>query len=199
MEKQKFVSDKIYSTFYWVINLDPRHFGNNPNVNVIHGYSKSCGHDEAKDKALLLMRKILMLHSNGYFGRSKNIIFYMKHGDFLDKSSARILFSLTKRDYKIHPECISDKKFYEEFFIKKEVQNFLTRFYNCIFNNEDVKYLLPKAKATFSKDDYLNVDKQKFQNQAQLYAYCEKMIKNGHPFDAVMGFLHKYLETKSFS
>jgi hypothetical protein len=198
MEKIKLTPDKLYSTYYWVINLDPRHAINSPNVLVFHGYSKFSGHDEAKDKAMLLMKKIIMLHSNGYLGRSRSIIFYMKRGDFLDKSNAIILFSLTKRDFKIHPECILDKTFYSDFFTKKGILNFLNRFYDCLLNNKEVKHLLPIQKATFSKDDYLNVEIQTFSSHKQLHAYCQRMINNGHPFEAVMNFMLKYLERKPF-
>lgn len=41
MENKKLIPDKLYSTYWWVANLDPNHSGNyNPNVTVIHGYSK---------------------------------------------------------------------------------------------------------------------------------------------------------------
>ena len=200
MEKEQFISDKLYSTYWWTIKLDPHHPGNyNRNVTEIHGYSKRVGHDEAKDKAELLMKKIIMLHSHGYFERGKFIIISMKDGEFLNKSNTRTLLSLAKKDYKIHPDCISDKLFYEDFFIKKGVLDFLTRFYDCVSNGKDIKFLLPKSRATFSKDDYLNVSKQSFQTRKQLYAYCERMIKNGHPYEAVISFQRKYEDTKSFS
>ena len=47
MEKQKLTPDKLYSTYYWVINLDSKHSENNPSVPVMHGYSKFNGHDES--------------------------------------------------------------------------------------------------------------------------------------------------------
>ncbi len=195
MEKKQFNSDKMYSTYWWIIKLDLNHPKNySAKVTEITGYSKASGHDEARNKTELLMKKIIMLYSQAYFEKGKFITIYMRQGELLNKANSRVLITMTKNDYLIDASCISDKVFYHEFFIKGGIINFLSRFYDCIAKGEDVKYLLPKAKATFSKDDYLDVTKQNFRTKAHLYAYCEKMIKNGHPFDSVSNFQRKYEE-----
>ena len=198
MSKDEFQSDKIYSTFWWIITLDPKHPSNyNPNVKEIHGYSKRIGHDEARDKGALLMKRIIMLHSRGYFEKSRNIKIYMKRGDLLNKENSQPLLKLQKQDYEISSECLSDKKMFEEFFIKKGIQRFLNKFYESIKEGKDVNYLRPNFNK-YSKDDLFKTENYNFRTKAQLWAWGEKMIRNGHPPELVMNFTRKYLETRTF-
>lgn len=199
MENSIKKTDKIYSTYWWEMELDPNHPHNSSKVKLMTGYSKYEGHDEAMDKLELFMKKIIMLHSNGYFDKSKFIIFFMRVGNLLDKSNCRTLLWMNKEDYKINDEIKFDTKFYKYFFIEGGVLDFLNRFYDYTKNNKDVKFLVPSKKVKFSKDDYLDVTKQNFVSRRHLYAYGEKMIKNGHPYDAVMNFQIKYEQNKPFT
>lgn len=139
-----------------------------------------------------------MLHSRGYFEKTTIIVFYMRQGNFLNKSSSIELIRMNKKDYTINEVCKSNQSFFSDFFLKKGVLTFLTRFYEFKVSGKDVKNLLPNFKPTFSKDDYLDISKQNFKSMPQLYAYCEKLIKNGHPYEAVIHFQRNYELNKTF-
>ncbi|MES2131996.1 MAG: hypothetical protein V4506_06565 [Bacteroidota bacterium] len=199
MENKKKNQDKIYSTFYWEMKLDKNHPANySQKVDNMTGYSKYAGHDEAKDKAELLMRKIIMLHSNGYFEKTILITIYMRQGNFLDKSNSIELIKMNKKDYLINDVCKSDQSFYNDFFIKRGVLSFLTRFYDFKALGKDVQYLLPNFKPKFSKEDYFDISKHNFKTRKHLYEYCNKLVNNGHPYEAVMHFQRKYELNKPF-
>jgi hypothetical protein len=191
---KKFEADKIYSTYWWVIKLDPKHPSNyNPNVIEITGYSKNQGHDEAKDIYYLLLSKIIMLHSKGYFDKSLHIDFYKRKGDLLNKSNCIYLFRLSQKDYELSEEVINNKDSMKSI-TSNGIIDFLTKFYNIIAEGKDVKYLLPKRNPSFSKDEYFNTDNHRFKSKAHLYAFCTKMIVSGHAYDQVMNFQRKYEE-----
>jgi hypothetical protein len=122
----------------------------------------------------------------------------MNQTTFLDKRQSRKLLRMTNKDYSIHVDCTSDNRFYNEFFIKNGILKFLTQFYDCIANGNDINLLLPKIRPTFSKDDYLDITKHNFQTKKHLYGYCNKLVNNGHPYEAVMHFQKKYEENKPF-
>lgn len=190
-----FESDKIHSTYWWVIKLDHSHQANyNKEVKEITGYSKSIGHDEARDKAILIMKKIVMLHSHAYFDKSLYILIYMRCGEILDKSDSILLFKLMKTDYEISKECMSDQNFYQKFIIERGVIIFLKRFYEYIANKKDIKSLIPNTRTYKSKDEYFDIAKQRFHSRIQLHIYCEKLIKSGHPYGVVTHFVKMYEE-----
>lgn len=199
MAKQEFKSDKLNSTYWWIIKLDPNHPENyNENVKEITGYSKREGHDEARNKSELLKKKVLMLHSRGYFEKSTKITFYLRNGEFLDKNNSIMLIELTKKDYGINNRIYSDKEFYNAIYKKSGLILFLDRFYHAISNNGDLKELLPDSKPKGSKDDLFDVAKHYFHTRKQLYTYCQKLIDNKHPYEAVMNFQRKY-EQRNFA
>lgn len=182
--------DKINSTWWWEIQLDHSHVRNyNTRVQMITGYSKAQGHDEAKDKMQMLMRKILMLATNGYFQRSKYIIIYKRAGQLVDKQRDQIMVTLLPKDYKLPPENIGQTP---------ELVSFLTKLYDHIRDGKDVNYLLPKPRAEFSKDEYFQIERHSFPSRKHLYNWAEKMIKDGHSFLQVQSFVIKYIE-KFFS
>lgn len=184
--KPKLQWDKINSTWWWEIELDHSHARNyNRNVQMITGYSKAQGHDEAKDKIQMLMRKILMLATNGYFERCKYIIIYKRAGQLVDKKRDKIMFTLFSKDYKLPAENIGQTP---------ELVTFLTKLYDHIREGKEIKYLLPKPKAEFSKDDYFRIERHSFPSKIHLYHWAEKMIKDGHSFLQVQSFVVKYIE-----
>lgn len=188
--QRKLQADKIYSTFWWEIELDHRHPRNyNYKVTQLTGYSKFQGHDEAKDKAQMLMRKVLMLATNGYLERSKYIIVYKRAGNLVNKKQDRILFTLQPKTFVIPPENIGKIPKLAEFLIK---------LYDHITTGRNITHLLPKPEATFSKDEYFDVSRHNFPTQIHLYTFAEQKIKDGHSFLQVQGFVAKYLEQKPF-
>lgn len=91
--------DKINSSYWWHIKLDatnPKNF-----VPEIFGYSKAQQHDEAKDKQQLLMRKIIMLHTNDYLHRCTCIDIYKRTGFAVNKKQDQLYLSLTPKAYSI--------------------------------------------------------------------------------------------------
>jgi len=185
--ENKLIADKMYSTYWWIITLDHQHPENyNENVKEITGYSKFQGHDEAQDKRQMLMRKCVMLAQHGYIQRCKRIEVYARdpREAIINKKTSMLLFTMYPKDFRLEPEYL---KIYV--WVK-----FLNDFYLAMRNGGDVTYLLPKPKATFSKDEFFDVSKHTFRTSAHLQTYCAKMVRNGHPFDQVTGFYHKYIE-----
>ena len=180
-------TDTLMSTYWWVMILDGNHPQNNPRVPFMHGYSKFQYHDEAKDKLHMLMRKIQMLVNNGYHLRAKQIIIHKRAGDIIDKSRDPVIVVLYKGDFSIGNEFVSDKNYLP-------LSIYLRKLYAGIRNKEDVSNLLPKRRASFSKDDYLDVNKHVFNSINQLDHYCLKLAANAHPPGAILNFKIKYLE-----
>lgn len=183
-------ADKLNSTYWWEINLDHRHPRNyNYKVETLSGYSKFQGHDEAKDKVEMLQRKILMLATNGYFERSKYILIYKRAGTFINKSSDKLLLTLLPKDYILPTENVGK--------MPKTVI-FLSKLYDCIKTGKEIKYLLPKPRSTFNKDEFFEIERYNFPSRIHLYAWAEQKIKDGHSFLQVQNFVVKYSEQKTF-
>lgn len=178
-------ADKMISTFYWEMFLDKNHPQNS--VDKLTGYSKFQNHDEAKDKKQMLMRKIIMLHSQGYIERSTRIEVFQRTGDFINKTTDTQILILQKNDCTIHERVMKDFAFVQ----------FIQKFYQFRKEGKEVQTLLPKPNATFSKDEYLNIDLQ-FRiigtSELKLASYCSRLIRNGHPFGAVNNFYNCYKE-----
>lgn len=190
MQKQNLIADKIYSTYWWEIYLDHNHERNwNKKVEMLTGYSKFQNHDEAKDKNQMLMTKVLMLATNGYFERCKYIIMYKRIGNLVDKSKDKIIFTLKPKDYILPTENIGQNP---------ELVTFLTNLYDHIKTGKNIRNLLPKSQAKFSKDEYFQIERHSFPSHRHLYNWAEKMIKDGHSFLQVQNFVVKYTE-KFFS
>lgn len=185
------IADKSNSTYWWNMELNTAHPGNNPAVTHMTGYSKFQGHDEARDKEYLLYAKIIMLVEHGYTARSKKISIHWKRGALINKISDPVLLELYPRDFFIPIELLKKKQY-------QDLQIFVDKVYTCIRDNKPVKFLLPKRKAQFSKDDYFDITKLHFHNNEQLQKYCTRLINNGHPFDQVHNFYLKYTEVKPF-
>lgn len=179
--------DKINSTYWWQMKLDL----NNPRnlVAEIYGYSKAQGHDEARDKKQMLMGKIVMLHTNDYLNRSKEILFYKRVSDTgINKKEDLHLFTLTAKKV----TAMSESMLKHQDFI-----TFLDKFYKAISEGKNPKFLLPTRKANFSKDEYLDIDIQFTRighDLMKLSNYCSRLIQNGHSFIAANNFFFKYKE-----
>jgi len=183
-------ADKIYSTWWWEIELDHSHPRNyNPKVTTLTGYSKLQGHDEAKDKTQTLMKRIIMLATNGYLDRCKYIIIYKRGGNLINKSQDRIICTLLPKRYDIPIENIGKMPI---------ITKFLADLYDHLSTGKNIKNLLPPSPQKFSKDEYFDIARHNFPSQAHLYAYAEQKIKDGHPYPQVQAFVAKYLEQKLF-
>lgn len=184
-------ADKLYSQYWWIISLNTSHRDNNPNVTVMHGYSKFQGRDEMKDKKLLMLKKILMLATRGYFSRSKKIEMFSRSGEIVNKSRDKLVVTLYPKFYVLENEYLKPQY--------NELQLFLKKLYGELAEGKPVDKLLPNRKPQFSKDDYYKVEKLNFSDKGQLNKYCERLINNGHSFDAVTNFQRNYLEKKPFT
>lgn len=190
--KKKFKSDKFYSTYWWIMKLDPSHPMNK--VQEMTGYSKMNEHDEAMDKVEVLKKKVIMLNSNGYIDRSLSIRFNWNPSKLLDKNSSISLFELTKNDYGIFKHCLNDKDFYHSTFIKSGLITFLDQFYDMRRKAIDPIVLLSKEKPSFNKDEKFDVGNHRFKTKRELYFFCDQMIKDSYPKDLVLNFQRKYEE-----
>lgn len=191
MKKTNLIADKIYSSFWWKIELDsnnPRNY--NRNVQTLTGYSKFQGHDEAKDKIQMLMRKIIMLATNGYLDCSTDIIIYKRMGELIDKKRDIELVTLFRKDYNMPIENIGKNP---------ELVEFLKKLYSHIRDGIKVDNILPRPRAQFNKDEYFEITRHNFSTHAHMYSWAEKMIKDGHSFLQVQNFIVKYLEKKPFN
>lgn len=189
-DKKKLIADKIYSTWWWEIELDHAHSRNyNKDVHTFFGYSKFQGHDEAKDKVQMLMRKILMLATNGYFERSKWIIIYKRGGTLINKQQDGIMCTLFPKRFEIPIDKIGKMP---------RITKFLTDLYQCLESGKNIQHLLPKAQITFSKDEIFEISRHNFPSQIHLYTWAEQKIKDGHSFMQVQSFVAKYIEKRPF-
>ena len=188
--KVQLQADKINSTWWWEIELDPTHKRNyNPNVTHLYGYSKFQGHDEAQDKDQMLMRKIVMLATNGYLNRSRQITVYRRGTNLINKQADPIVCVLYAGDFGIPANQVGNFP---------ALVSFLRKLYDQLLAGGDVKYLLPKVTATYSKDEIFDITRHKFPSQGHLYAWAEQKIKDGHSYVQVQNFVVKYLERKPF-
>lgn len=188
--KVQLVPDKIYSTWWWIMELDPSHPRNfNPKVTHLTGYSKFQGHDEARDKDYLLMSKILMLATNGYLKRTRKIEIYKREGNLILKNQDRQYFELYPLDFGIPQQVLG---------ALPSVTSFLHKLYDHIRTGKDIKALLPKREKTFSKDEIFDIDRHNFKSQGHLYSWAEQKIKDGHAYLQVQSFVVKYLQRKPF-
>lgn len=179
------VADKMTSTFWWEMFLDPAQPLNC--VEKMTGYSKFQGHDEAKDKRQLLMRKVIMLYTTGWLNKSTQICMYCRVGEFIDKKRDEMMFVLKRDHVELSPRYLQDF----------ELVRFFEKFYQMLRSGKDVKTLLPAPKAHFSKDEYLNIDLQHPRigtDEMKLNNYCARLIRNGHAFGAVNHFFTQYKE-----
>lgn len=182
--------DKLNSTFYWnmYVNIAHRY---SPGVQIITGYSKKIGQDEAKDKHQLLNRKIQTVFGvNGWLKKCDKIEIYHKRGAIINKADDALVVILYPRTYQIQSQYIAQKY--------QPLHNFLIDFYDCVVHGKEFTSLLPKSRATWSKDDYLNVDLLHFPTPAKLDEYCTRLVRNGHAFPAVVQFREKYITKKPF-
>lgn len=179
-------ADKIDATYWWVMKLDPTHPENAPNKEEITGYSKFQGHDEARDKIQLLLRKILMLVTNGYLERSNSIQIYRRKGEFVNKKEDDLILTLFPDQCKLEKIIMNAEH--------HPVALFLQRLYDRIVNNKPVDFLLPKRNPIFKKAEYLDVNKVTLKNQIALDNYCIRLVKNGHSMSEVIAFRERYMK-----
>lgn len=189
-ETKKLTADKLYATYWWLIQLNPQHAMNQPGIFEMTGYSKFQGQDEAKDKEYLLMSKILMLISRGYHERSKKIELFYRDGIVINKTAAPLIVTLYPNDFAYSTEFLKPK--YHEW------HKFTSNLYEALKSGKGVKHLLPQKKAGFSKDSYFDINLLNFTSEMQLNNYCTKLGRNGHPFDMIAKFHREYLHKKPF-
>lgn len=184
--------DKMYSSFYWNIHLNPAHEKNMPHVKMLTGYSKKIGQDEAKDKKDLLIRKIYTLaSSNGYLDRALRMEFYHKKNQIIDKSTDSLVVTLFPNTFRFAEQYL--KPDYER------IQIFLNDLYQLRREGKSTDNILPKKKTFFSKDEYFDISKIHFNLPDQLENYCAKLVKNGHAWPQVMQFRLKYSQLKNWN
>ncbi len=186
--------DKIYSTYWWEIELDHRHPRNfSPKVTTLTGYSKLQGHDEAKDKNTLLMKRVYMLAANGYLdanpNRVKYITIYKRSTVMINKNADPQILYLMPRDFEMK---LTDTQLYPG------LVKFLKDLYDYLKTGKDIRNLLPKDAEKFSKDQYFDITRYNFPSRMHLYTWAEKMIKDGHSFAQVQSFVYKYTQNKIF-
>jgi hypothetical protein len=182
--------DNHYSTYYWEIFLNPLHKNNNPNVEKLTGYSKKERQSEAQDIAHLLKAKILNLHTNGYFDRSKKIVIYMRAGAIINKRTDPDIITLYPTHYDIAPG--------NHDYIYKRFAAFLNEFYLRLTEHKSMENILPKLKQRISKDYFTDVTKMSFSNISQLYSHGARLLLHGHSESEVSHFIVKYKELKNW-
>lgn len=178
--------DKIYSSYYWKINLDPKVPTNR--VPDITGYSKKIDEQEAQDKDYLLRKKIINLYTNGYFTKATHIEFYQRTGIVINKNSDPKILVIYPTHY-----AIPDLNFA---LINKKHGRFLTEFYDRLKTGKDLSDLLPAIRRVKSKDDFLDIHKQDLPTESHLYNYAARLSLHGHPSGAVTNFINSYKEMK---
>lgn len=176
--------DKIFSTYYWIIYLDPAHPQNNPRIQYMRGYSKAEKQSEARDKDYLLKSKVINLAKHGYLDKCTHIEMKRRTGNTINESIDKVIFTLYKKDFKIPPEHLDKSSFIR----------WLEDLYQAHRKDKNFDGLLSKPKTDFSQDDLFKIEKYKFATLRQLIAQCDRFINFGHPKGMVEGFYTKYLD-----
>jgi hypothetical protein len=114
--KSPLVPDKINSTYWWVINMNP-----DQKVEVITGYSKFEGFNEARNADDTLASKIEMLYKRGYFHRSRRITIYKRLGAMCNIETDQTLLEISPDNWIYYGES-------------KNIELFITNFRNRIEN-----------------------------------------------------------------
>lgn len=179
--------DKQNSTFYWRMYINVAH-RYSPTIETMDGYSKKVGQDEAKDKHQLLNTKINTIFGvHGWLKKCDKIEIFHKRGTFIDKHRDPLIVILMPTTYQLQSEYINSKY--------TQLHQFLTRFYEIEKNGGDFATLIGRARASWSKDDYLDVNKiGAFASPDKLDEYCTKLVRNAHNFQRVMIFREQYLK-----
>ena len=178
------VADKVNSTFWWIIYLDPNNPANNPQIREMHGYSKFQYQNEANDKQSLLMAKCEMFAKNGYLTKCKRIEIYKKVGTLPNKTVDTLILTLFPNDYIIPPDVRN---------YPQQVLEYLPKFYGAINQNRAFKGLRPLPERTrINKDSLYDITKHKFKTHLELYKWCSDQICKGEAPGIVNEFLRKY-------
>lgn len=188
IQKPQITWDTAQSTFWWKMFCDASHGDNSPLGRTLYGFSKAQGHDERTDKEMLLMKKIQMIAVNGYVERCVKIEIYCKRGTVINKATDPLILTLQPKEY--HFENVMLRAKYEE------VRVYVAKLYYLLERGESIRYLLPKGKPEFSKDDWFKIENLFFTGWDHLDTYCIKLIKNGHPFERVTKFRDDYAAYK---
>jgi hypothetical protein len=178
-------ADKLFSSFYWEIELDPTNPLNKGAI-TLHGYSKEQNRAENRDKTQLLCNIILRINKAGYFNRFKEWRIYKRVGEFINKDVDNLFLIMYADTYKIADCKSNEPKTREQY---QRIIKFLSDFYDARAGKE-VKNLLPQRENVFnfSTEELLDPRRVKFQSLKDLYAYCSKLISNGVAFGRVDHF-----------
>lgn len=122
--------DEIYSTYWWRGEYLP-----GQKRQVFKGYSKKWGHNEAKDKEYLLIKKVLMLQQHGYIDSSAQIEIHRREGACCMKTDPVIL-TLYPATYMLGPELITNRTICQS----------LKDIYDQRNGAREPKYFTPKPK-----------------------------------------------------
>jgi len=179
--------DKQNSTFYWRMYINQAH-RYSPTIETMDGYSKKVGQDEAKDKHQLLNTKINTIFGvHGWLKKCDKIEIFHRRGTFIDKHHDPLVVILMPHTYQLQSEYISSKYV--------QLHQFLDSFYKVAKDGGDFATLIRKGRATWSKDDYLNVNLiGAFASPDKLDEYCTRLVRNSHNFHRVMLFREEYLK-----
>lgn len=183
--------DIFYSSYYWIINLDPKHPTNT--TDRLTGYSKKVNQSENQDRELLLRRKIVNLFLNGYLNRATSIQIFARKGDIIDKRTDPQILVLTLNSYSFGAA-------YEQTMLKLHGQ-WLENFYSLIRRkapDSDYKNLVPIQRKPVSKDEFLNVSNYSFTSIDQLYSHAARLARHGHAEGQINHFIHTYKQLKNW-
>lgn len=179
--------DKLFSTYWWEISLNPNHPSNKDRHLKLTGYSKAQGQSEHRDKHALLLGRIVMLIQRGYIEKCERIQIFQRRGTFIEMDKGVLILELTPKDYCITQEYKEDKANFNVW---------MKQIYNEVLNGQTVDYLLPKPKpiTDYSKDEKLNPVNFHWKKISDLTLYVEKLLSEGFPRGAVLSFYQKSVE-----
>ncbi len=184
--------DKTNCTYMWIFLLDKNHPENfSQRIDEMYGYSKAKGSEEPKNKFQLLETKVQMFYNKRWLFKSHYIRLYIKNGAFMNLASSIEIFKLYPTYYEINPNLT--EAFYNRFFIENGIKAFLDKFYKMINAKKDLTPLMPKSSQFRTKEDYLNTDKVKFANLAQLLKYAGNLLEKKYTDGEVLKFLNECL------
>jgi len=181
--------DKVYSSFWWQIELNPTHHLNK-GAYGFRGYCKAEGQTEPKDKDQLLKTKLVMLFTQGYIDRCLSIIVHQRKGAFINLAEDTPIIHLTPHNAILYPAYKGNNS---------EIQKLISDIYQKAMKGVQVDLILRKPKyetklINNSKDDKLDVNKIKLYSIDALSNYCTRLLTEGFPREAVNSFMQKSLD-----
>jgi hypothetical protein len=204
--KEKFVPDKLNSSYWWIIDLDneSRHYTSEKANMPLIGYSLKKGHTEPLDKVRFLASK-LCFHYSEYLHKSKDINIYLHKLKGIVEIDSATVKSLANPICNIHPKegfGIYDNTFYTIFETREKGDRFVhwaNKLYPYWLAGKDVWQLMPVSQAQQQKNEWLDITKHNnLTTLDKLHSYMIRLKSMNFNNQQIETFYKEFLNLKPY-